>query len=230
MEPALRRRAGRAPASRASHAGAGQKALKLPPPAFPGMRIGLLGGSFNPPHEGHLHISTTAITRLGLDKLWWLVTPGNPLKRTADLPSLAERMALAKPMATHPAIEVTGFEAALPSPYAIDTVRFLRRRFPATRFVWIMGGDNLAQMHRWRNWTGLFRTLPILVLDRPGARLRALASPAARRFGAARLPDRAASSLPLMTAPAWIYMSLPLRDISSSALRQIGKNKLSLSR
>jgi nicotinate-nucleotide adenylyltransferase len=195
------------------------------------MRIGLLGGSFNPPHEGHLHISTTAINRLGLDKLWWLVTPGNPLKSTAGLPSLAERMALAKAMATHPAIEVTGFEAALPSPYAVDTVRMLQRRFPATRFVWVMGGDNLAQIHRWRDWTGLFRALPILVLDRPGARLRALASPAARRFSAARLPDRAARRLPTTTAPAWIYMSLRLSDMSSTALRaKIGENKLGLLR
>lgn len=229
MEPALKRVAQRPPGSRGRLVG--QTPLTLPPPAFAGMRIGLLGGSFNPPHDGHLHISITAINRLGLDKLWWVVTPGNPLKSGADLPGLTERIALAEAVATHPAISVTGFEAALPSPYAVDTVRFLRRRFPATFFVWIMGGDNLAQFHRWRNWTALFRTLPILVLDRPRARLRALASPAARRFSASRLPDSAASRLPLMRAPAWIYMSLPLRDISSSALRaKTGQNKPDLHR
>lgn len=190
-----------------------------PPPAFPNMRIGLLGGSFNPPHEGHRHISLAAVARLRLDKLWWLVTPGNPLKSAAHLPSLAERLSLAAAIASHPAIEITGFEAALPTAYAIDTVRFLRRRYPAVHFVWIMGGDNLAQFHRWRDWAGLFTALPILVLDRPDARLRALASPAARRFAAARLPECAAPSLPLSIPPAWIYLSLPLCDVSSTAIR-----------
>ena len=194
-------------------------ALLRPPPAFAGMRIGLLGGSFNPPHEGHRHISLTAIARLRLDRLWWLVTPGNPLKDAGDLPHLAERMTLAADAAAHPAIEITGFEAALPTPYAIDTVRFLQRRFPAAHFVWIMGGDNLAQLHRWRDWAGLFRALPILVLDRPETRFRALASPAARRFAAGRFPESAALRLPLLAPPAWIYMTLPLRDVSSTALR-----------
>jgi len=194
-----------------------------PPLAFPNMRIGLLGGSFNPPHEGHRHISLAAVARLRLDKLWWLVTPGNPLKSAAHLPGLAERLSLAAEIASHPAIEITGFEAALPTAYAIDTVHFLRRRFPGAHFVWIMGGDNLARFHRWRDWAGLFTALPILVLDRPGARLRALASPAARRFAAARLPECAAPSLPVLSPPAWIYLSLPLCDVSSTAIR--GENK-----
>jgi nicotinate-nucleotide adenylyltransferase len=200
--------------------------LAKPPPAFPNMRIGLLGGSFNPPHQGHRHISVIAVERLRLDRLWWLVTPGNPLKSAVHLPGLAERVCLAAEMASHPAIEITGFEAALPTPYAIDTVHFLRRRFPGTHFVWIMGGDNLAQFHRWRDWTGLFRALPILVLDRPGARSRALASPAARRFATARLPELAAPRLALLPPPAWIYMSLPLCDASSTALRgETGNSK-----
>ena len=190
-----------------------------PPPAFPNMRIGLLGGSFNPPHEGHRHISLAALRRLRLDKLWWLVTPGNPLKTGVHLPGLAERLSLAAEIASHPAIEITGFEAALPTAYAIDTVNFLQRRSPGTHFVWIIGGDNLAQFHRWRDWTRLFTALPILVLDRPGARLAALASPAARRFDAARLPECAASSLPVLSPPAWIYLTLPLCDMSSTAIR-----------
>jgi nicotinate-nucleotide adenylyltransferase len=194
--------------------------LTRPPPAFPNMRIGLLGGSFNPPHQGHRHISVRAIARLRLDKLWWIVTPGNPLKNAAHLPGLGERLSLAAQIAAHPAIEVTGFEAAMPTPYAIDTVHFLRRRFPDVHFVWIMGGDNLAQLHRWRDWVSLFRALPILVLDRPGARFGALASPAARRFEAARLPESAAQRLADARPPAWIYMGLPLCDLSSTALRE----------
>lgn len=193
--------------------------LAHPPPAFANMRVGLLGGSFNPPHKGHRHISLTAIARLRLDALWWLVTPGNPLKSAAHLPGLAERLSLAADVASHPAITVTGFEANLATPYAIDTVHFLQRRFPGVHFVWIMGGDNLAQVHRWRDWTGLFRALPILVLDRPGARLGALASPGARRFAQARLPESAAPRLAVSTPPAWIYMSLPLCGVSSTALR-----------
>src|SRR5688572_16504017 len=132
--------------------------IARPPPAFANMRIGLLGGSFNPPHEGHRHISLAALSRLRLNKLWWLVTPGNPLKSAARQPDLADRLSLAAELASHPAIEVTGFEAALPTPYAIDTLHFLRRRFPGVHFVWIMGGDNLAQFHRWRDWAGLFTT------------------------------------------------------------------------
>ena len=191
-----------------------------PPPAFPNMRIGLLGGSFNPPHEGHRHISLAALARLRLDRLWWLVTPGNPLKSAAHLSGLAERLSLAAEIATHPAIEITGFEAALPTPYAVDTVYFLRRRFPGAHFVWIMGGDNLAQLHRWCDWAGLFTALPILVLDRPGARSRALASPAARRFAGARLPEYAAPRLAESSPPAWIYLTLPLCEVSSTAIRQ----------
>lgn len=193
--------------------------MRKPPPAFPNMRIGLLGGSFNPPHEGHRHISLAALARLRLVKLWWLVTPGNPLKNSAHLPSLAERLALAGEIAAHPSIEITGFEAVLPTAYAIDTVRFLRRRFPGVHFVWIMGGDNLAQFHRWRDWAGLFAALPILVVDRPGARFRALASPAASRFAAARLPESAAPRLAALAPPAWIYMTLPLCGASSTAIR-----------
>jgi len=183
------------------------------------MRIGLLGGSFNPAHDGHRHISLTALQRLRLDKVWWLVTPGNPLKSGDGLASLSDRLRRARTVAAHPKIEVTAFEASLPTPYAIDTVRFLHKRYPRVRFVWIMGGDNLAEFHRWRDWTGLFAAIPILVLDRPEARQAALASPAAIRFGSSRVPENAAAELLCRAPPAWAYLTLPLCDLSSTAIR-----------
>lgn len=191
-----------------------------PPPAYPSMRIGLLGGSFNPAHEGHVHISLAAIERLQLHKLWWMVTPGNPLKRHSELASLEDRLACARKLATHPKIEVTDFEASLPSPYASDTVDFLTRRYPGVRFVWIMGGDNLAQFHRWRNWARLFAAIPILIADRPSSRYKALASPAAQRFAGARLNEAAVGCLPYSKPPAWVYLTLPLCAVSSTAIRQ----------
>jgi nicotinate-nucleotide adenylyltransferase len=190
-----------------------------PPPAFPSMRIGLMGGSFNPPHQGHLHISLIALQRLQLDKLWWIVTPGNPLKRGSELAPFGERMRLACELAQHPKIEVAGFEASRPSAYAIDTIGFLLRRYADVHFVWVMGGDNLAQFHRWRNWPAIFAALPILVLDRPGARHKALASPAAQRFAKMRLPETCAAKLARCHPPAWIYSTLPLCALSSTAIR-----------
>jgi nicotinate-nucleotide adenylyltransferase len=198
-----------------------------PPPAFPGMRIGLLGGSFNPAHEGHRHISVTALKRLALHRVWWLLTPGNPLKRSDELADLHQRMARARTISAHPRIEVTDFEAGLSSPYSFDTLRFLIRRFPGVQFVWIIGGDNLAQFHRWRDWRRIFRAVPILVADRPDFRQAALASTAARRFASAQRPEARAIHLPAMTPPAWTYVSLPLCDISSTELRQgTGTSKL----
>ncbi|MGB0087193.1 MAG: nicotinate-nucleotide adenylyltransferase [Rhodomicrobiaceae bacterium] len=193
--------------------------IAKPPVAFPSMRIGLLGGSFNPAHAGHRHISLAAMQRLQLHEVWWLVTPSNPLKRGQELASFDERMAAARAIAAHPKIKVTGFEAALPSPYAIDTVRFLQTRYPGVKFVWLMGGDNLAQLHRWRQWTGLFDSVPILVMDRPRTRHRAFASPAAIRFAAARLATNAASDLFNRRPPVWTYLNLPLCDLSSTAIR-----------
>ena len=154
------------------------------------MRIGLLGGSFNPAHEAHRHIGLTALKRLGLDQVWWLVTPGNPLKTGAEQPSLEERVVAARDVASHPRIVVTGFEGARKSPYTVDTVKFLKRRFPGTRFVWLMGADNLAELHHWRDWPELFRLVPIAVFDRPGFRLKGMSSKAAQRFMAFRLDIR----------------------------------------
>ena len=148
-----------------------------PPLAAAGMRIGLLGGSFNPPHEAHRAISLEALKRLRLDRVWWLVSPANPLKDPSALPSLESRIDAARDMARHPRIEVTGFSGG--SPYTVDLLNALKRRFPGVRFVWLMGADNLAEFHRWRAWERIFALVPIAVLDRPGYRLKALASRAA---------------------------------------------------
>src|SRR5215471_9310588 len=155
-----------------------------PPPAAPGESIGLLGGSFNPPHAAHRMISLIALRRLGLSKVWWLVSPGNPLKAHAELAPLADRLALCRRMANDPRIEVTGFEAELPTPFTASTLRFLKERYPRTRFVWIMGADNLAGFERWLRWREIFSTVPIAVVDRPGWRLKALASKPAQAFAA----------------------------------------------
>jgi len=194
-----------------------------PPLALPGMRIGLLGGSFNPAHRGHRQISLAAVERLGLDRVWWVVTPGNPLKSNGDLASLEERARLARHVAGHPQIVVTDFEAALPSRFTADTIAFLVRRLPAVRFVWIMGGDNLAQFHRWREWRRIVALMPIAVVDRPGMRHKALASPAARSFSRARIPERRASALATMKPPAWTYLTIRLTTASSTAIRKSRK-------
>ena len=194
-----------------------------PPLALRGMRIGLLGGSFNPAHEGHRHISLLALERLGIDRLWWVVTPGNPLKSKDELADFSERLVRARAVAAHPRIDVTGFEAALPSAYTASTLAFLRARFPGVHFVWVMGGDNLAQIHRWHQWREIFELMPIAVMDRPGARPKALASPAAMLFAPSRLAEADARALPLMQPPAWTYLTIPLSAVSSTKLRRSGK-------
>ena len=195
-----------------------------PPLALPGMRIGLLGGSFNPAHEGHRLISLAALERLRIDRLWWVVTPGNPLKNKAELAGFSERLERARAVAAHPRIDVTGFEAALPVPYTASTLSYLRRRFPGVHFVWLMGGDNLAQIHRWHRWRDIFQLMPIAVMDRPGARPKALASPAAKLFANSRLAEADAGALPLMEPPAWAYLTIPLSAASSTKLRRTAKD------
>jgi len=192
--------------------------LKVPM-AAPNMRIGLLGGSFNPPHAAHRQISLAALKRLNLDQVWWLVSPGNPLKDAGKAPDLETRMAAARAVAHHPKIVVTGFEAGRPSVYTVDTIRFLKRRYPSVDFVWLMGADNLASFHRWREWEKLFGLLPIAVLDRPGYRLKACASRAAQRFAFAALDETDARGLAGMEPPAWTLLTLPLSSLSSTQLR-----------
>jgi nicotinate-nucleotide adenylyltransferase len=184
----------------------------------PHMRIGLLGGSFDPAHEGHRHISQVALARLGLDQVWWLVTPGNPLKDPSKLTSLEKRVAAANEVARHPRIAVTGFEAQ-GFVHTIDTIRFLKRRFPQVNFVWLMGADNLAEFHRWRAWEALFGLVPIAVFDRPGSGLKARAGKAAQRFALASVDGSDAAGLALMEPPAWTFLTIPLSGVSSTGLR-----------
>lgn len=195
----------------------------LPPPAAPGQRIGLYGGSFNPAHAGHLHVSRTALRRLRLDRVWWLVSPGNPLKDLGQLAPLDERIAIARRIAAHPRIDVTAFEAAIGRRYTVETLRWLRRRRPDLRFVWIMGADSLGSFHRWRHYQEIARLLPVAVIDRPGHTLTATAARAARAFAAARLPESEAATLPGRRPPAWVFLHGPRSTLSSTALRK-GRN------
>ena len=195
-----------------------------PPPAHRGMRIGLLGGSFNPPHAAHRLISLTALRRLHLDQVWWMVTPGNPLKERSALLPLDERIRLCRQLSRHPRIKVTGFEAGIGTAYTERSLSFLRRRFPRVRFVWLMGADNLAGFHRWNEWQAIFGLMPIAVEDRPEWRYRALASPAASRFARFRIPETEAAALPALAPPAWCYLSGPLSKLSSTLLRA-GKSR-----
>ncbi len=193
------------------------------PLAQPGMRIGLLGGSFNPPHAGHRHISLWALKRLGLDRLWWLVTPGNPLKSHAELASFGKRVALARALERHPRIDVTGFEARLGFVYTVDTAAYLVARLPAVDFVLVMGADSFAGLHRWRRWRRLMHLLPIAVVDRPGWRLKALASPAAQAFARGRVAEARARALPGRRPPAWTFLTVPLTSLSSTEIRAMSR-------
>jgi nicotinate-nucleotide adenylyltransferase len=201
-----------------------EKAARLPM-VSPRMRIGLLGGSFNPAHTAHVEISLTALKRLGLDQVWWMVTPGNPLKHPSKLPSLPERVAAARKVANHPRIAVTGFPGGKGSTYTIDLLTELKRRYPAVSFVWLMGADNLAAFHRWRHWQKIFEVMPIAVLDRPGFRLKAGASQAATRFQWAHVDESDAPGLAWLTPPAWTIITHRLSPLSSTALRGEAKGK-----
>ncbi len=183
------------------------------------MRIGLLGGSFNPPHAAHRAISLYALKRLRLDHVWWLVTPGNPLKRDGGLRDLDQRADAARETANDPRIDVSCLEAVIGTRYTVDTIAYLRRRCSGVRFVWIMGADNLAQFHRWKGWRRIASDVPIAVVDRPPVSLRALAAPAAQALARYRLPEKDASSLASHRAPAWTFLSGMKSNLSSSGLR-----------
>jgi nicotinate-nucleotide adenylyltransferase len=183
------------------------------------MTVGLYGGSFNPVHGGHAHVATTALRRLGLDRVIWLVSPQNPLKSSAATAALDERLAETARWASGPSMIVSDLERRIGTRYSIDTVRWLKARFPGVRFVWIMGADGLADFHLWRGWTALARELPIAVVSRPGVALRSRSSPLARRFAASRVPARAARTLADRPPPAWLYLDAPYDFSSSTALR-----------
>ncbi len=192
--------------------------LRLPPHAA-GLRIGLFGGSFNPAHAGHRLASLTALRRLQLDRVWWLVTPGNPLKDNHALPPLAQRIATARKLADHGRIHVTGIEARLRTRYTADSLRALKRRCPGVRFVWIMGSDNLASFHRWNEWRAIARMMPIAVIDRPGSTHRSVASPAANWLARWRLPENQGAALAVHDPPAWLFLHGRRSELSSTSLR-----------
>jgi nicotinate-nucleotide adenylyltransferase len=189
------------------------------PPHAPGMRIGLFGGSFNPPHEAHRAASLLALKKLQLDRVWWMVTPGNPLKDTRELPPLEQRIEAATALADHPRIDVTGLEAVIGTKYSCDTISRLLREAPGTHFVWIMGADNLKSFHHWKNWRDIFLMIPIAVVDRGGLSLKAASGPAAISFARARVPESRAATLPGSPPPAWTYLHGVKSDLSSTRLR-----------
>ena len=195
------------------------------PPFSPGMRIGLFGGTFDPPHKAHLGATLLAMKRLGLDRVWWLVTPGNPLKNTSGLAPLPQRIAAARALTRHPRIDVSGIEAVIKTRYSYDTLSWLKRRCPGARFVWIMGADNLRSFHRWQRWREIAKLVPIVVVDRLGPSLYAAASPAAHALARWRIREHAASALPNRKPPAWAYLHGLKSPLSSTALRALRRQR-----
>lgn len=192
------------------------------PHAVPGQRIGLLGGSFDPAHAGHVHVTLWALRAFRLDRVWWLVSPGNPLK--ADAPAdLSRRLAQARAVVRDRRVVVTDLEARIGTRYTAATLRQLQRRYPGVRFVWLMGADNLRSFHHWDRWATILERVPVGVLARPGEQVKAGLSPAARRFARWRVPQRQAAMLPLMPPPVWALLSGPMLDLSSTELRAAGR-------
>lgn len=190
-----------------------------------GMAVGLFGGSFNPPHAGHALVAEIALRKLRLDQLWWMVTPGNPLKSTKELASLAERIRLSEKLREDPRIKITAFEAAEHVRYTADTLALVKARNPGVHFVWIMGADSLAGFHRWQRWREIATTFPIAVVDRPGATLSFLSSVMAKTFAQAREDEADSEVLARRPAPAWTFLHGPRSSLSSTALREHAKSK-----
>ena len=186
------------------------------------MRIGLLGGSFNPPHEGHALVTRLALRRLQLDRVWWLVTPGNPLKSQDELAALQKRVAAARRLVAGPRVVVTDIEARIGSRYTYETLAWIKRRAPSVHFVWIMGADNLRQFHRWRHWRAIADLVPIVVVDRPGSTLSATFGRAGQALARWRAPERDAARFAAMTPPALLFLHGRRSTLSSTSLRQTG--------
>ncbi|HDZ82464.1 MAG TPA: nicotinate-nucleotide adenylyltransferase [Roseobacter sp.] len=191
------------------------------PYATPGQVIGLLGGSFDPAHAGHAHITREALKRFGLDRVWWLVSPGNPLKAHGPAP-MAQRLEHARQIIQHPRVVLTDIEERLGTRHTAQTLTALRARYQGVRFVWLMGADNLAQLHLWQNWQHIVETVPIGVLARPGQRISARMSRAASLYAKYRIPAPQSQLLRSAEAPAWCFVNVPMTDISSTAIRAAG--------
>ncbi|KMW59036.1 Nicotinate-nucleotide adenylyltransferase [Candidatus Rhodobacter oscarellae] len=191
------------------------------PVARAGQTVGLLGGSFDPPHAGHVHISRHALRRFGLDALWWLVSPGNPLKTEGPAP-LDRRMSACRAIMDHPKVIISDAESRLGTRYTAETLRALRRRYCGVNFVWIMGADNLASFHHWEQWRWIMENVPIAVLARPGDRTEARHSRAATQYRRAQLSGKDAKYLTKSRAPCWCFVNVPMVNLSSTQIRARG--------
>jgi nicotinate-nucleotide adenylyltransferase len=192
------------------------------PYARAGQVVGLLGGSFDPAHDGHVHITKAALERFGLDRVWWLISPANPLKTHGPAP-IGERMAAAKSVMQHPRVTVTDIEERLGTRYTAQTIVALQAAYPGVHFVWLMGADNLAQFHRGQDWREIMERVPVGVLARPGDRISARMSKTARLYRAHRLIGRASQLLARAEAPMWSFVNLPMSQSSSTAIRAAGE-------
>jgi nicotinate-nucleotide adenylyltransferase len=190
------------------------------PRAEAGMGIGLFGGSFNPPHAGHVLLAQIAFKRLELDQIWWIVTPGNPLKDHTELTPLQDRLAACEAITQDPRIKVTAFEAAHNVRYTADTLEIIKARNSGVDFVWLMGADNLKNFHKWQRWEEIAKTYPIAIIDRPGATLATLSSKFAKTFNDARINEDDAKALVRRSAPAWVFLHGPRSPLSSTAIRK----------
>lgn len=190
------------------------------PYAESGMRIGLFGGSFNPAHEGHRLVALQCLKRLQLDRVWILVSPGNPLKDHTDLDSLDRRLEQTIKVMDDPRLQVTAFEAPLRFTYTSQTIAYLRETHPGVHFVWIMGADSLMSFDHWENWETIAASVPMAIYARPGSALRATRSPAATALAEARIPEDEATTLAGRPAPAWVYLRGVMSTASSTAIRQ----------
>jgi nicotinate-nucleotide adenylyltransferase len=200
-----------------------QSSLRLPH-SESGQRIGLFGGSFNPPHAGHLLVSEIAIKRLQLDQIWWIVTPGNPLKDSGQLAPLSQRLERCERIANHPSIKITAFELMHPTRFTADTLEFVKTRRSNANFVWIMGADNLASFHKWQRWRDIADMMPLAVIDRPGSTLSSRSSMAALTLSRFRIDEGDASLLPTLPAPGWAFIHGPRSSLSSTKIRNGPRN------
>ena len=191
------------------------------PIAIPGNVIGLLGGSFDPPHVGHVHITRQALQAFGLSKIWWLVSPGNPLKNSGPA-DFYKRYKACKSLTANPLVSITDLELRLGSTFTADTLFKLKAIYPGVKFVWLMGADNLVNFHRWDNWDWIMHNVPIGVMARPGEQIKAALSPAAIKYRKFRIPSHHSPKLSYYNGPAWSLLIGPMRDISSTEIRLQG--------